>query len=110
MGRVLAGAALATLVLTASFTIDACIREMRRGADHTALVAQKERLERIRLKLIEYEASVSSLESLSVRAARAGLPLRVPGLPECFRRIEETCHEGARDWPFPPDRKVGLDH
>jgi len=110
MGRVLAGAALATLVLTASFTVDACIREMRQGADHTALVAQKERLERIRLKLIEYEASISGLESLSVRAACAGLPLRVPGLPECFRRIEETYREGARGWPRQPDHEVGLDH
>jgi len=109
MGRVLAGAALATLVLTASLTVDACIREMRQGADHTALVAQKERLERIRLKLIEYEASISGLESLSLRAVRAGLPLRVPGLPECFRKIEETYLEGARGWPRHPGREADLD-
>ena len=96
MGRVLAGASMAAFVLTAVVTVDACVLEMRAGADHHALVAQKERLERLRAKLIEEEASLDGLEALTIRAARAGHPLRVPGLPKSFT-------QGARVRPlFPP--------
>jgi len=96
MGRVLAGATLAAFVLTAVATVDACVLEMRAGADHHALVAQKERLERLRAKLIQDESSLDGLEALTIRAARAGHRLRVPGLPESFT-------QGARVRPlFPP--------
>ena len=93
MGRVLAGASLAAFVLTAVVTVDACVLELRAGADQNALVAQQECLERLRAKLIEDESSLDSLEALTIRAARAGHPLRVPGLPESFT-------QGARARPL----------
>ena len=95
MGRVLAGASLAALVITAVVTVQESVKEMRFGTDQVALAAQKERLERIRAKLIEQEAALVGLRSLSLRAATVGLPLRVPGLPELVTR-------GARDWPSAP--------
>lgn len=84
MGRVLIGATLAALILTAGVTVHESILEMRRGADHAALVAQKDRLKRIRAELTELKTAVSSLQALTVRARDADLPLRIPGLPEIF--------------------------
>jgi len=92
MGRVLIGATLAALILTAGVTVHESNLEMRRGADHAALVAQKERLKRIRAELIELKTAASSLQALTVRARDADLPLRIPGLPEIFT-------SGARDRP-----------
>ena len=90
MGRVLIGATLAALILTAGITVHESILEMRRGADHAALVAQKERLKRIQAELVELKTAASGLQALTVRARDADLPLRIPGLPEIFT-------SGARD-------------
>ncbi|MBN2490350.1 MAG: hypothetical protein JXQ29_05830 [Planctomycetes bacterium] len=95
MGRVLAGAALAALVITAVVTVQESVKEMRHGSDQVALAVQKERLERIQAKLIEEEAALSGLRAVSLRAATVHLPLRVPGLPDFVTR-------GARDRPLSP--------
>lgn len=84
MGRVLAGAALTALILTAVITVNECVGETRCAAVHVGLVERKDKLCRIRARLMEQEAGYSRLGSLSWRASRIGLSLRIPGLPEYF--------------------------
>ena len=101
MGRVLAGAALTALILTAVITVHESVGETRCAAVHVGLVDRKEKLSRIRARLMEQEASYSRLGSLSWRALRIGLSLRVPGLPDCFLEEGARVGPGVESTPLP---------